>query len=262
MSEAKTPKPHPNDNIEILYKPYIQVRSDYESDETPLHVKSEEKLAFEKACPPLPAPQNSILTQTSDRRRFGFRHSYLPVDHEALCYTTLDSRLLVKKLALLPYKYEGGSAPVYKLGEMDSNFGSCRHCGKYSWSCHEIRFGKFCHKAVLRHFESIRYRHVNPEDAYVVFINFYNCALDFSTFDELQSDDESVLGDTNHSHPAKCMDYGSLIRTLEWAYWKQQRIKEKRRKRYRPGTSWISKKTSTGSPDKVEKGQDKKKSAT
>ena len=77
---------------------------------------------------------------------------------------------------------------------------------------------------------------MNPEDAYAIFINFYNCALEFCTFDKLQSDDESVLGDANHIHPAKCMDYGSLIRTLEWPYWKQQRnLEKKRRKRARKG---------------------------
>ena len=46
------------------------------------------------------------------------------------------------------------------------------------------------------------------------------------------------------------MDYGSLIRTLEWAYWKQQANKERRKKkRARKGTSWISKKTCKESTD-------------
>ena len=105
MSDPEPPKAHPNDNVEILYKPYIKVRSDYESDTTPKQVKCAEELAFEKACPPPPASPSCVLTQTSELRRFGFCHSYLPVNHEALCYTTLDSRLLAKKLASLPYKY-------------------------------------------------------------------------------------------------------------------------------------------------------------
>ena len=82
------------------------------------------------------------------------------------------------------------------------------------------------------------YRNVNPEDAYVVFINFYNRALEFATFNELQSDDESVLGDTAHSHPAKRRDYGSLISTLEWAHWKQQRNWEKKRRKS-IGNTWL-----------------------
>ena len=256
---SPTPKPHPNDNVEILYKPYIKHHSDYESDNTPLRVKCEHEKSF------FPPPDNAddILKGVYERRRFGFRHSYLPIDDQALQFTTLDSHLLAKKLASLLYKYEGGTAPVFKLGKMDSSYGQCRHCGRSSWSCHEIRFGKYCNKAVLRHYKNIRYRGVTPEDAYIVFINFYNRALEFAKFDELESDNESTLGDAAHSHPAKCMDYGSLIRTLEWAYWKQQRNYEKKRRASR-GNIWYSTKKkekatnkvkSTGSDEKVKEGK-------
>ena len=145
-STTSTPtKPHPNDNIEILYKPYIKYNSDYESDNTPKRVKCDHEKLF------LPPPDNPkpVLKYVYDERKFGFCHSYLPVDDEALLFTTLDSRLLSKKLATMPYKYEGGTAPVFKLDKMDSDYGTCRHCGKYSWSCHEICFGKYCNKAVL-----------------------------------------------------------------------------------------------------------------
>ena len=113
---------------------------------------------------------------------------------------------------------------------------------------------------LLCHYKDIRYRNVNPEDAYVIFINFYNRALEFSTFHEFESDDKSILGDTAHSHPAKCMDYGSLIRTLEWAYWKQQRNLEKRRRRS-VGNTWFTKKDKEKGTESDEKMKETKKAA-
>lgn len=48
------------------------------------------------------------------------------------------------------------------------------------------------------------------------------------------------------------MDFGSLIRTLEWAYWKQQKKFEKvTRKRARKGV-WMTKKSKTKSIEEIE----------
>ena len=197
--------------------------------------------------------QSPFLNRTvHDRRRFGFCHSYLPVNHEVLLFTNLDSHLLAKKLATLSYKYKGGTVPVFKLQKMDSSYGLCRHCGQFSLSCHEICFGKICNKTVFCHNKNIRYRNVNPKDVYVIFINFYNRALEFTKFDELESDDDSVLGDAAHSHPTKCIDYGSLVRTLEWAYWKQQRNLERKRRKT-SGKTWLATKKKENATDK-EKG--------
>ena len=235
-SESKA-KPHPNDNIEILYKPYIAVHSDYESDETPKRKKNDEHIAT-----PTVALRDATEVSTTDFRKDGFKHSYFEVDEEALLYTTLPKHLLAKKLATFNYHYEGYAAPSYKLGEVDRNRGYCKHCGKYSWSCHEVRFGNYCFKAVRRHFKNIKFRNICPEDAYVVFINFYNRALDFTDYDEQDdSDKEPDVGHTDHRHPSKCMDFGSLIRTLEWAYWHLQRMEEKLRKKRAKKENWMTK---------------------
>ena len=214
-SESKA-KPHPNDNVEILHKPYIKVWSDYKSNKTPKHKGHKEHIAT-----PTVASCNPKVTTVTDFRSHGFKHSWFPVDQEVLLYTTLDKHLQAKKLVSFNYKYEGYAAPCFKLGEVDCNRGYCKHCGKYSWSCHKVRFGKFCFKAVRKHYKNIKFRDVCPEDAYIVFINFYNHALLFTNFNELKSDAESDIGDNAHCHPLKCMDFGSLVRTLEWTYWQQ-----------------------------------------
>ena len=51
------------------------------------------------------------------------------------------------------------------------------------------------------------------------------------------------------------MDYGSLIRTLEWAYWKQQRNLERKRRKS-SGKTWLMTKKKEKATDK-EKGPEK-----
>ena len=76
---AESPtKPHPNDNVEILYKPYIKVHSDYESDTTPRRKDHKEHVA------------SPAIVSCTEFRSHGFKHSWFHVDQEALLYTTLD----------------------------------------------------------------------------------------------------------------------------------------------------------------------------
>ena len=146
MSSPNSFNNHPNNNLEILCKPNVKVWSDNKSDNTPIQTKTHR----DNTVIPPSASANLVLSTCSETRKDRFGCSSLPVDQNALVYTTLDSRPLVWKLACLPYKYKGGSDPIFKLGEADSSYGLCNHCGKWHWSCHELSLRKFCNKDALR----------------------------------------------------------------------------------------------------------------
>ena len=176
----------------------MKVWSNYKS-EAPRKPKNKK----DNTITPSLASANPVLSTASAFTKDGFRQSYFPVGHEALLYTTIDSKFLDDKLTSFPYKYEGGSVPVFKLGEVDKSYILCNHCRKWHWSCHEFSFRKYCHKAVLRYYTELNNHNVCPKGVYVVFVNFYNRSLEFFIFDEIESGNESILGGTSHLHHAK-----------------------------------------------------------
>ena len=166
--------------------------------------------------------------------RNGFRYSMVNFDFEALLYSTISVNKLKKKLDSYHYKWEGAAAPAYARGEVDDEYGMCPHCRKYRWFCHEQKYGRYCVEAVKRFVEWRSTGSITPEEALVVFLNYYNRPLDYCKFDELDDpnkEEQPYLDNMDHKYPPKCMEITSLIHVLQWAYWKESRMKAKQAKR-------------------------------
>ena len=121
----------------------------------------------------------SNVARAPEHVRDGFRYSHLNFDHEALLYTTLEVEELVEKMETFNFKYEGATAPRFALGEVDCEFGMCPHCHMYRWGCCKQKFDEYCVRAVKRFTQERYTRHISVKEAYIVFLNFYNRAMDF-----------------------------------------------------------------------------------
>ena len=136
-----------------------------------------------------------------------------------------------QKLDSYAYRREEATAPAYACGEVDDEFNMCPHCHKYCWYCHEQKYGRYCVEEVKRFFEWRCTGRITPEEMLAIFLNYYNCPLDYCEFDQKDDpnkEEQPYLENMDHKYPPKCMEIISLPYVLQWAYWKETRRKEKR----------------------------------